>query len=115
MSCLGNIPLKSKLSLFPPSPYYGKEGRIKAATRIAAYWKMRTIKDKYETLKKSTIVIQRFFKKKLLRLHLEKQIEERNNKILDSFEKRQNRFAKEYKTIKEQKRIEIHLASVEVD
>jgi IQ domain-containing protein H len=35
--------------------------------------------------------------------------------MMEDFEKRQVRFSKEYKTIKEQKRIEVHLASVETD
>ena len=34
---------------------------------------------------------------------------------MDSFERRQARFAKEYRSIKQQKRIEVHLASVEAD
>lgn len=54
-------------------------------TCIAAYWKMRNVRDKYEMLKRSTIVIQKFFKKTLLRLNLDKRIEERNKKILDNF------------------------------
>lgn len=61
------------------------------------------------------MIIQRFFRKKLLKLDFENKVEDKNRKIVDNFERRQSKFAKEYKTIKEEKRIEIHLASVEVD
>ena len=104
--------MRSRANLLPEGSFRGKEGRIKAATFIAAFWKMKNIRDKYITLRKSTIVIQRFFRKKLLQLNMEKMLSERNNRIMDEFDRRQARFAKDYRSIKEQKRIEIHLASV---
>jgi predicted alpha/beta-fold hydrolase len=84
MSCLGDIPLRSKLTE-AQSQFAGKDGKAKAATVISSYWKMKSVKDKYDTLRKSTIVIQRFFRKKLLRLALEKKLEEKNKKIVDNF------------------------------
>ena len=35
--------------------------------------------------------------------------------MMDFFERRQIRFSKEFKALREQKRIEVHLCSVEVD
>ena len=105
MSCLGDIPINSQAQLFPSGPFRGRDGKLKAATFIAAYWRMKSIREKFLTLRKSTVVIQRFFRKKLLQLNLEKKIAERNNRILDDFDKRQARFGKHYRTIKEQKRI----------
>jgi len=73
---------------------------------------MRSIRDKYQTLRKSTVTIQRFFKRQLLRLALEKRMRQRNDALIEGFERRQSRFSKELKRIREDKRIEIHLASV---
>ena len=58
---------------------------MNAVTFIASYWKMKNIRDKFLTLRKSTIVIQRFFNKKLLQLKMEKMLSERNNRIIDDF------------------------------
>jgi hypothetical protein len=56
----------------------GKDGRIRAVNKIIAFWRMRSIRDKYQTLKKSTTIIQKFFKGQLLKLALEKQIRQKN-------------------------------------
>ena len=85
--------------------FNGKEGKIRAVNKIIAFWRMRSIRDKYQTLRKSTIAIQRFFKRQLLRLFLEKQIKKRNDMLMESFETRQNRFNKVLKTIRGDKRI----------
>jgi hypothetical protein len=60
------------------SKFAGKDGKIKAVNKITAFWRMRSIRDKYQTLRKSTIIIQRFFKGQLLKLALEKQIRQKN-------------------------------------
>lgn len=54
----------------PTTKYAGKEGKIRAANKIIAFWRMRSIRTKYLTLKTNTITIQRFFKQQLLRLGL---------------------------------------------
>jgi len=46
---------------------------------------MRIVRDKYLQLRNSTIVIQRFFRKKLMRLKLEQDVEERNARIMSDF------------------------------
>lgn len=46
---------------------------------------MRSIRDKYQILRKSTITIQKFFKRQLLRLALEKRIRERNDALMEGF------------------------------
>jgi hypothetical protein len=113
LECLLDAPAR------PPAhqrgKYSGKDGRVRAVNRIIAFWRMRSIRDKYQTLRKSTTTIQRFFKRQLLRLALEKQIRQRNDTLMEAFEKRQLRLSKELKRIRGEKRIEIHLASVELD
>ncbi len=56
---------------------------MRAVNRIIAFWRMRSIRDKYQTLRKSTITIQQFFKRQLLRLALEKRIRERNDALME--------------------------------
>jgi len=70
-SCLINFnTLGIKLDEAAKSKYAGKDGRIRAANTIISYWKMRNIRDKYQILRKDTIIIQRFFRKQLLKLRL---------------------------------------------
>ena len=83
IGCLGDIPHRVRGDIKPEESFRGKEGRIKAVTFIAAYWRMRSIREKYLTLRRSTVVIQRFFKKKLLQLKMEKNLSDRNNRIMD--------------------------------
>ena len=85
IGCLGDIPHRVRGEVIAEGSFRGKEGKIKAATYIAAYWRMRSIREKYLTLRKSTVIIQRFFKKKLLQLKMEKNLSDRNNRIIDDF------------------------------
>ena len=66
----------------PPPRFQGKQGKNNAAAKIAAYWKMKSVREKYQQLRRSTITIQRFFRKKLLRLKLEQDVEVRNSRIM---------------------------------
>ena len=50
--------------------YWGKAGKVKAVTKIQAFWRMISIRDKYKILKKNSVIIQRFFKSQLLKLGL---------------------------------------------
>ena len=68
IDCLVDKPIPTNIQ--PKGKYAGKEGKIRAVNKIIAYWRMRSIRDKYQTLRKSTIVIQGFFKRLLLRLAL---------------------------------------------
>jgi len=52
------------------SKYGGKDGRVRAINKIMSFLRMKSIRDKYLTLRKNTIVIQRFFKQQLLKLSL---------------------------------------------
>lgn len=83
LDCLLDLPHRPPAQL--RSMYVGKEGRISAANRIIAFWRMRSIRDKYQTLRKSSITIQQFFKRQLLRLALEKRIRERNDALMEGF------------------------------
>ena len=78
----------------PTSKYAGREGKVKAANRIIAFWRMRSIRTKYLTLRSNTVIIQRFFKQQLLRLGLEAKLRKRNDQMMEAFEKRQVRFSK---------------------
>jgi hypothetical protein len=92
LDCLLDLPHRPAAQA--RSKYAGKDGRVRAVNCIIAFWRMRSIRDKYQTLRKSTVAIQRFFKRQLLRLGLEKRIRERNDAFMEAFERRQGRFAK---------------------
>lgn len=70
LDCLIDLPARPAMHI--RGKFSGKEGKIRAVNRIIAFWRMRSIRDKYQTLRKSTVIIQRFFKRQLLRLFLEK-------------------------------------------
>lgn len=69
-----DIPIPSGHSLMPPPHFQGKEGKNRAASLIISYWKMKSVRDKYLQLRRSTIIIQGFFRKKLMRLKLENDV-----------------------------------------
>jgi hypothetical protein len=68
LDCLIGLPSRSAIQA--RGRYAGKDGKIRAVNKIIAFWRMKSIRDKYQTLRKSTVTIQRFFKKQLLRLFL---------------------------------------------
>lgn len=70
MDCLVDENGTLKGLLIPASKYTGKKGKDLAATKIQSNFRMHLTRQKYLLLKKKTIVIQRFFRKNLLRLQL---------------------------------------------
>lgn len=82
IDCLVDEGGQLKGLLMPATKFMGKKGRELAATKIQANYRMHLTRQKYLHLKNKTITIQRFFRKNLLKLQLERKIHERNTKIL---------------------------------
>lgn len=98
--------------------YLGPDAPVLAATRIQAHWRMvrqRIRFTKMRILVERVRIIQRFWKRKYVRIVAQNRIREASLIKLKSFETLSQTFMESYPAVKTKHRVEIHLHNISLD
>ena len=114
LSCIVNLDQVAPLIHVPGQRYKGLQGEVAAAEKIQATVRMHLQRKNYAVFRRTTraaLVIQRFWRSRISIYHLVQALADLQTSRLNAFKQLQMTFFRRYASLKERKRVIIHLPS----
>lgn len=116
--CINNKDEVGKLVKIPTRMFKGPEGPILAATVIQKNFRMYKAREAYKHLRflmKKATIIQRRFRLYLFQKQTKDRVEELTNESLFVWKEMMDEFKQKWPSIKNRRRVEVHISSISIE